>query len=418
MKTAMNSTVSTKWSLLLGNLLEHYDNALFALLSPFLAPLFFPQDPLTSLMLTYCIIPIGMLSRPIGSLVFGYMGDTYGRKKTLLLTLVGMGVVTTCMGFIPTYDQIGFVAPIFLSIGRILQNFFAAGETMGGAIYLIENTQESHQDFMSSLYSASTVGGILLASLGVSVLSALDLVSEYWRLFYFFGCLTAFLAILLRLKMTLKSSFPTRIPPFSLHSILQTCWNQRRPLITIAIASGFSYATYTLSLVMINGLTPLVTSISIIEMMHLNTLLLGIDFLLLPLCGMLITRFSREKMMIVAGMLAMMTGLPLFWFLQGASFFIVFFIRLSLVMIGVGFSAPFHSWSQNLVPPAYRYTVISFAYALGTQVLGGPTAAISLWLFQKTNWIVSVAWYWMLLGLFTSYLIAKQKVHVFKSVSK
>ena len=400
----------SKWSMMVGNLFEHYDNALFGLLSPFIAPLFFPeQDPLTALILTYCIIPLGMIARPIGSLVFGYIGDTRGRRKALVLTLSGMAIVTTLMGLMPTYQQAGLLAPFLLALGRLLQNFFAAGETIGGAIYLIENTPEPYKNIMSSLYSASTVAGILLASLGVSILCALDVIQDCWRLLYVFGCSTALCAVLLRMKIVWKSPFLTASPPSSFKSALKSCWNSRYAVITIAIASGFSYACYTVPLVMINGLVPLVSSISKMEMMHLNTLMLGVDFLLLPLFGILANRFSREKMMITSAALAGVAGCSLFWFLQGASHFTIVLIWLILIIIGVWFSAPFYSWTQNLVPHSYRYTTISFAYAIGTQLLGGPTAAISLWLFQKTNWIISAGCYWMFLGLLASYFIAKQK---------
>ncbi len=400
----------SKWSLLLGNLFEHYDNALFSLLSPFLAPLFFPgQDPLTALLLTYCIIPLGMIARPIGSLVFGYIGDTRGRKEALVLTLGGMAIVTALMGFMPTYQQVGLLAPLLLSMGRIFQNFFAAGETIGGAIYLIENTPESRKDIVSSFYNASTVAGVLLASLGVSILCLLDVVQECWRLLYILGSMTALFAALLRITMTFTPSLLKISPAASVKFVLKTCWNKRSALITIAIASGFSYASYTMALVLMNGFVPLVSSVTKTEMMHLNTILLGVDLLLLPLFGALANQFSREKMMIISGLLAAIAGFPLFWFLQDASLFTVILIRFSLVIIGVWFSAPFHSWAQHLVPAAYRYTVISFAYAIGSQVLGGPTAAISVWLFQKTNWIVCAAAYWMLLGLFSSYCIAKQE---------
>ena len=75
----------------LGNLFEHYDTALFGFLSPFLAPLFFPdQDPVTALILTFAMIPLGMLARPIGSLAFGYIGDVYGRANALFISLIGM----------------------------------------------------------------------------------------------------------------------------------------------------------------------------------------------------------------------------------------------------------------------------------------------------------------------------------------
>lgn len=402
------STLS-KWSMLLGNLFEHYDTALFSLLSPFLAPLFFPgQDALTALILTYGIIPLGMIARPIGSLIFGYIGDTRGRKAALMLALIGMAIITGLMGFMPTYQQVGILAPMLLSLGRILQNFFAAGEVIGGAIYLIENTPEDRKDMASSLFNASTVAGILLASIGVSVLCTLDMVYEYWRLLYFLGCSTALFAAFLRIKSPITPSLLSSTPVSSIQFVLKICWDNRNALIAIAMASGFSYATYTLALVMMNGFIPLITSISKTEMMHLNTILLIVDFLLLPFFGIIACRFSREKMMFLSGILAVVTGFPLFFFLQGAALLTVILIRLCLVIIGVWFSAPFHSWSQNLVPSTHRYTVVSFAYAIGSQVLGGPTAAISLWLFQKTDWVFSGAWYWMILGLLSSYFIGKE----------
>lgn len=408
----MNQKVSffSKWSMLLGNLFEHYDTALFSLLSPFLAPLFFPgKDPLTALILTYAIIPLGMIARPIGSLFMGVIGDRKGRKSALILALSGMAIVTGCMGFMPTYQQVGFLAPVLLSLGRILQNFFGAGETMGGAIYLIENTSENRQDLTSGFYSASTIAGILLASLGVSLLCSLNCIQEYWRILYFLGCSTAIFACVLRMKTLFD--LPKAIQPSSESSLkfaLKSCWTMRQPLLLIAVAAGFSYASYTLALVTINAFIPLISSISQAEMLHLNTFLLAIDFILLPLFGFLANQFSREKMMMSAGACALISGLPLFWSLEGTSFYGVILIRLVLVIIGVWFSAPFHAWAQNLIPPAHRYTVISFSYAIGCQIFGGPSAAISLWLFQKTGWISSVAWYWMFLGSLASFLIARQ----------
>lgn len=397
--------------MLLGNVFEHYDTALFNLLSPFLAPLFFPnQDPLMALILTYCIIPLGMIARPIGALVFGYIGDTYGRQKALIMALVGMAVITVCISMIPTYEQAGLLAPIILSLGRIFQNFFAAGETVGGAIYLIENTDEIDHDKTSSFYNASTVAGVLLASFGVSLLSTLNIIQDYWRVLYLFGCLTAVFASLLRMNSTKSSSSVQLRPSSSLQFIVKTCWKRRQALLTIAIASGFSYACYMIALVMTNSFIPLITSISKIEMINLNNMFILFDFLLLSIMGIFAHRFSREKMMISSGVLALITGLPLFWFLQDAPLNVVIFIRLCFVIIGVWFSAPFYSWSQDLVPSSDRYTVISFAYAIGTQFLGGPTIIISLWLFQKTEWVTSAAWYWMFLGLLASYVIAKEKL--------
>lgn len=405
----------SKWSMLLGNLFEHYDTALFSLLSPFLAPLFFSnQDPLTALIFTYALIPLGMLARPFGSLVFGYIGDTWGRKEALVFSLVGMTLVTACMGFMPTYHQAGFLAPLLLFCGRICQNFFAAGEIAGGAIYLIENNPESSSDLTSSFYGASTIAGILLASLGVSILCFFDKVDENWRLLYFLGCLTILVACFLRMNGSIGGYKTLPASPFT--TTLKTCWKMRKVIITIAIASGFSYASYTLPLVLLNSLVPLISETTHADMMQVNTFLLILDFLLLPFFGFLAHRFSREKMMMLASGLAVATGVPLFWMLSGASFWLIVMVRICLVVIGVSFSAPFYAWSQKLAPAASRYTTISLGYALGTQLLGAPTAAISLWLFQQTNAITTVAWYWMLLGGLSSYLIARQATHSEESV--
>ncbi len=410
----MNPPISalSKWSMLLGNLFEHYDTALFTLLSPFLAPLFFPNtDVLTALILTYSIIPIGMLARPFGSLIFGYIGDMRGRKEALILSLTGMAIVTGLMGFLPTYHQAGILAPILLSISRIFQNFFAAGESVGGAIYLIENSPKSDQDLLSSIYSSSTVAGVLLASAGVSYLYAFNLIEEYWRCLYFSGFLTAVCVIFLRSKISIHLLI-NFLPKISLKGVIFSCFERRRALIAIAIASGFSYTSYTLSLVLMNGFVPLVSQVSQAQMMHLNTVLLGVDFLLLPLFGLLARRFSRERIMIISGVLAMLTGFPLLGLLKNATLVTVIIVRLVFVIIGVWFSAPFHAWAQSLVPPSHRYTVVSFGYALGSQLLGAPSAAISLWLFQKTELIYSIGVYWMILGLLASYCIARQKSDV------
>ena len=124
------------WNACLGNLFEHYDTALFGFLSPFLAPLMFPRhEPITALILTYAIIPLGMLARPLGSLVFGYIGDVYGRREALSLTLMGMAVISGAMALIPVSREPGMLAPLLFFLGRALQNFLSGGETMGGAIF-------------------------------------------------------------------------------------------------------------------------------------------------------------------------------------------------------------------------------------------------------------------------------------------
>ena len=408
------------WHACLGNLFEHYDTALFGFLSPFLAPLIFPdKEPIVALILTYAMLPMGMLARPIGSLVFGYIGDVYGRKQALFLTLAGMSFVSGCIALSPTYSQAGILAPIIFCIGRALQNFLAAGETMGGAIFLLENSSEKRHDLFSSLYSASTMGGHLLASLGVFLLGYYNLTTSGWRFLYLFGCITALFGCLIRrAPHTIQPSVKIS---YTFTNLRNTLWTYRKALICIMITSGFASATYSIALVLMNGFIPLVSTLSKTEVMKINTYLLVLDFCALPFFGWIASKVPREKLMLSASLGVVLFAIPLILSLKGALLMGVIGVRMVFVIFGVAFFAPFHAWAQQLIPSTCRYAVISLGYALGTQALGSPTAVLALWSFQKTGMISSVVWYWMFLGLLSSGVIAlalrKKQVQILEQVS-
>lgn len=393
------------WSAILGNLFEHYDAALFGFLSPFLAPLIFPdKEPVVALILTYAMIPLGMVARPIGALVFGCIGDRYGRKQALFLTLSGMAFVSAGIALSPTFATAGFLAPAIFCLGRILQNFFSAGETMGGAIYLLEDTPEKTHDILSSLYGASTIGGILLASAGVAALAHFHAMDNGWRLLYAFGCITGLFGLLIRRHLPFVPA-PKKV------ALYKVFWQEKRALFFILINAGFAYATYTMALVLMNGWIPLVTNLSKVQMMSLNTSLLFFDFCLLPFFGWMASKISREKLMMGTAICVALTATLLLSALQGASLGVVIGIRMCFVIFGVAFFAPFHAWAQQLVPLEHRYAIISFGYALGSQLLGGPTAVLSLWLFKITGMAASVSWYWILLAMasYVCLVLAKKK---------
>lgn len=398
------SSISRKqlWNACLGNLFEHYDTALFGFLSPFLAPLIFPQhDPITALILTYAIIPLGMLARPLGALVFGYIGDVYGRERALFLTLAGMACISGCIALTPTYLQVGILAPILFCLGRALQNFFAAGETMGGAIFVLENASEKRHDLLSGFYSASALGGHLLASLGVYAISQYAAVDQGWRFLYVCGCITALFGCMIRRRASSVSGLPPKFS-HSMQKIKNALMSNRKALLIIILSAGFAHATYSMALVLMNGFIPLISSLTKAEMMKINTYLLILDFCMLPLFGWLASKVSREKLMLSVCLAALLLSMPLVISLKGASIVGIVGVRIVFVIFGVAFFAPFHAWVQQLVPQNCRYAVISLGYAIGSQLLGSPTAAFSLWCFKKTGMVSSIAWYWMILAVASS----------------
>jgi len=369
---------------IIGNLLEHYDHALFGLLTPFLAPLFFEtQDPITALILTYGMLPLGLITRPLGSLFFGWMGDTLGRRHALFFSLLGMAIVTMGIGCLPVYQDIGIWAPILLGLARMLQSFFAAGESTGGAIFVLEHTSLSQRGWMSSWYDASSLGGILLASGLVAWMSAQGGIEESWRLLFWVGGMSALWGIFLRWKVTDGAEFVEAPKIGNYFGALQ---EHKLSLLSILLASGFSYTTYALAFTLMNGYIPLITSLSKTEVMQVNTGLLVVDLLLLPCFGYLASKLGKERVMLAGAIGSVILAIPLFSFLPEASLSAVIAVRLMLVVCGVAFAAPYYAWAMEQVPPRHRYLILSLGGALGSQLIGAPTSAVCLWLYQLLGW--------------------------------
>lgn len=390
---------------IIGNIFEHYDTALFGLLAPFIAPLFFYQkDPITALILTYAILPLGLLMRPLGSLFFGYIGDNFGRKQALFCSLSGMAFVTICMGFLPTFMEVGFWAPIFLASARMFQNFFAAGEYTGGAIFVIEHTEKTKRSLMSSLYDASSVIGILFASGLVAFFGSFSSIEEIWRYFFWGGGITGIIGLILRLKAQESAEFIS-VKSHLKQSIKHILKTHSKTLIAIIFASGFSYTTYSLAFILMNGYIPLITDLSKTDVMALNTLLLIIDMILLPIFGYIAIKTSKEFVMLCGSMGSVLLALPLFMLMKDPSIEIVVLVRLVIVTLGVAFAAPYHAWAVEQVDPQYRYTILGFGSALGTLLIGAPASAICLWLYKTTAWNAAPALYLMFAAILATFAV-------------
>jgi MFS family permease len=377
---------------MIGNILEHYDIALFGFLAPFLSPLFFSNyDPLTGLILTYGIMTLGILARPLGALFFGWIGDTRGRKPALCLSLGLMALVTASMGLLPTFATAGRWAPVLLGLLRGLQSFCIAGETSGGAIFILEEVQSRNKSLMSSLYGASSIAGILLACGGVAWMAGCGWIEEGWRYLYFAGSGTAVVGLFLRMGVV-SDEKAVRSEKNS-HSLKQLLRLYFPVFCAIACAAGFSSTTYSQAITLMHGYIPLITSFTKAEVMHWNTYLLVLDLCLLPCFGYLAVRFSKETVMLSAAFLSVVLAVPLFLLLPDAALPTVIAVRVSLIVLGVAFAAPWHAWVLELVPREHRYTLISLGTAIGSQLIGSPGPAVSLWIFQKTGWAFGPALY-------------------------
>jgi MFS transporter, MHS family, proline/betaine transporter len=387
---------------IIGNTLEHYDRALYGLLAPFIAPLFFPNhDPITALILAYIIPHLSLLTRPLGSLFFGRIGDCYGRRIALFYSLFGMALMTVGIGLIPTYATLGSWAPLLLALGRMAQSFFAAGETAGGAIFVLEHTEKQKRSFAGSLYDASSIGGILIASLLVAVLSRYHFVEQGWRLLFWAGSLTGILGLIFRLKGQESEEFK-EVAQKKKEPLLTVLREHKAALISIAIVVAFSHATFAMSFTLMNGFVPLISSISAADLMSVNTLLLCADAILLPFFGLIANRIGKEKVMLAAALMTAILAFPLFSLLSGAMLLLVTLVRMIFLILGVAFAACYHAWAVDRVEAKDRYTILSLGSAIGSQL---PTMTLSLWLYKVTGWAFAPGLYFMLIAAAAFYVV-------------
>ena len=157
-----------------GTFLEWYDFLTFATLAVVFGPLFFPSsDPSTGLLASLATFGVGMVVRPIGAAIFGSIGDRIGRRPVFMITITLMGIATVCVGFLPTYAQVGIWAPILLVGLRLLQGLSAGGEIGGSAVYLTEHAGDSNRGFKTSFLQLMGPLGILVSTLQIALL-------QYW----------------------------------------------------------------------------------------------------------------------------------------------------------------------------------------------------------------------------------------------
>ena len=189
-----------------GTIIEWYDFYLYALLTPFLAPLFFPSDnPTASLLAGFAVYGAGFAVRPFGAVVFGRIGDVVGRKYAFLVTITIMGAATVLVGLLPTYQQIGILAPLILTLLRLLQGLALGGEYGGAAIYVAEHAPDGKRGLYTSwIQTTATVG--MFAALGVILLTRLGFGDQVyrdwgWRVPFLLSAILVFLALYIRVRL-------------------------------------------------------------------------------------------------------------------------------------------------------------------------------------------------------------------------
>lgn len=426
---------------MVGTFVEYYDYALYGFSAPLLAQHFFPkEDPLVALMQTYGIFIAGSCAKPLGALIFGFLGDRYGRAFTLKITITGIAIPTLVIGILPSFDDIGYYAPVLLLLCRIFQGIFVSGESDNARVFLYEMFSEKYRCFSNSLAYFVCMMGIYVASLfaGLSLLPSSPYLNIEWmgwapfRLPFLLGGLLGIFLFIVRRSLQENLSFiqakqsSTKLKnqqkvssANKTRNVFQGVFvskNKYAILITLLLTGALG-GQYHFYFVFLNQyLSQILKKTDVLTGAHNTSSLLLCFALLLPLSGFLAdhltTRFKVSLTLLLKYSSCFLLCLAMI------NLYLISYTTLSLTMMYVTVAALSFTHANTFVVILEQFKVLdrcrgaSIGHALGSMIFSGSAPLISLGLWKVTQWEAAPMLYFVALcciSLFGLFLLDRKK---------
>ena len=382
---------------LIGNLLEAFDVMLCAFLSQIIAETFFPPMPSENrLFYVFNIFLVGYLSRPIGSLLISLYADQIGRKRMLIFSILTVGIGTSMIGCIPSYQSIGILSCILFLLFRMVQNVSIGGEYITSIAYLIEHGSEKKRGFYGCWVAMGFNCGTLLASIFAFAITYLiengAIPSWSWRIIFMSSLFGMLLGIWMRLSIPesigfiLENSSTTTPKKTSIlkNSIqfIQEHYAQCMAIFSIAwlgVCATFSIFIYSpIHMITVHKMAQH-TSLGI------NTISLILLITLIPIFGILSDYINRISLLIVSSVFMLILSFPYFWYLSYGSYYEILSIKLVFSVLCACYFSIAPVVITETFPLKIRCTSIALIYQTASSLAAGLTPVIMLYLANKTN---------------------------------
>jgi MFS transporter, MHS family, proline/betaine transporter len=398
-----------------GNVLEWFDFGTYAFLATVIAKAMFPAgDEFAAMLGTFGAFGLGFAARPLGAIIFGWLGDKKGRKWTLTFVMPLMAVATLLMALIPSYASIGLAAPVLLVAARMLQGLSVGGELGNAVAYLVEWAPQNRRGFYGSFQQCSTLGGMLLgsgaAALMTTLLSPQAMLDWGWRVPFIVGALVIGpIGWIIRRRSE-------ETPVYEQASDQAPA--SRAPAVLGLQACGL-VIVWTVSLyVLLNYLPSFTTKyvgMGASAALWLNTLGLIVMTVSIPFWGAFSDRYGRKPIYAFGCVAFLVLPYPIFHLmLEYKSAWIVGAAQvIGGALIGI-FSGVGPAVLSELFPTKIRTTWMSIGYGIANAVFGGFAPMIAIALIKATGSPLSPAYFVMLAALLSTITVAtiKETAHL------
>ena len=369
----------------LGTIVEYYDYSLYGFSAGIIALKFFPElEKIQSLMYVFGIYAISYLSKPLGSLIFSFIGDFYGRLISLRITIIGIAIPTFTIGILPDFNSIGITAAYILIICRFMQGFFLGGEYDGAAIYVIEHLGKKNHYTASAITRASGVIGLLLGIAVTNLFNSSLFPNWAWRMPFILSLPLAFLTIYCRKFLTetpdFNSSIQQKIEIDRLASLIKR--NSLTLLLAILLAGGFGI-TYQLSIIFMKQYLPIAIPATSTIITSFSVFIVFIFGVSMPIAGFLADKFGEMIIVKISLLLTLIAS-----GLLGTAIYyqLVNLTLISTIILAISV-APFNALAHGIIIKAFpvneRYRGISLSHTIGSMLMSGTAAYISLYFMKE-----------------------------------
>lgn len=382
----------------LGGSLEWLDFSLYGFFAPIFSKIFFSslQSHWITLLATYSIFAVGFLARPIGAILFGYLGDKYGRILPLKITPLFITFFTAIIAFFPTYETTGNLSIGLLILTRIMQGILLGGEYAGNIVYLYE-TSPRWKYVCGSLASCTGSLGIILASgisaLSYSVFNDSFLQNYGWRIAFLFSLPLGILIYVLRRNLPESPEF---VFIAQVNPLIKIAKNYKKNLIVglgvIYLHATSFYFVFIFLPVFLSQIRHFSESAALIN----NTGFLMLHLLLVPVFAWIVNGIGGVKSCKIIASLFLFFSLPIYYFLNYGNNNIVIGCLVLLSILTAINAAVIPGLIAEMTPNSIRYTILALVFNIGFGVFGGLTPTIALLLAKRGHAILTPGWYLML----------------------